>query len=290
MFLLSARKVLSAACFHAVHLLSDFVSVMYQATEIICQVVSDFILEILRPTLDTLRISSLASIDPRLTAALRAIRSKDFSYVHGTSSETTSLLSSLSQDLDHPSSWGDAAILPAYGGPKATKVWQELGVRGRDGVGGIPCEIVHGKMGGVGAIGGSCTKNVAVRSAYAFLEAVALYTPVRLDRLHSTNRRTLNNNMLPIGPHPPAPPNTSFLLPPSTPPLQPPDRDPSLLDLPHYLRLINLAIRLSLPYPATGPSLPPYLPRLLGRPLRVRNGRLTRVWREYLDREWEKER
>lgn len=126
------------------------------------------------------RISSLASIDPRLSAALRAIREHTYSYVAGTTSLTPNLLSALSQELGHPAAWGDPALVPAYGGPKATASWRALGVTGRDGVGGIPCEIVHGKMRGLGAVGGSCTRNVGVRAAYAFVEALAVYTPVRL--------------------------------------------------------------------------------------------------------------
>ncbi|EIM83307.1 uncharacterized protein STEHIDRAFT_141118 [Stereum hirsutum FP-91666 SS1] len=125
-------------------------------------------------------ISSLASIDPRLSAALRSIRERTFSYVSGTTSLMPSLLSTLSQELGHSTSWGDPSLVPAYGGPKATEAWRALCVSGRNGVGGVPCEIVHGKMRGLGAVGGSCTRNVAVRTAYAFVEALALYTPVHI--------------------------------------------------------------------------------------------------------------
>ena len=56
----------------------------------------------------------------------------------------------------------------------ATPVWRELGVKGRDGVGGIPCELVHGGNGS----GNSCWKNISIRGRKAWLAALLIYLPV----------------------------------------------------------------------------------------------------------------
>ncbi|KAI0257144.1 hypothetical protein BJV78DRAFT_1116126 [Lactifluus subvellereus] len=119
-------------------------------------------------------ISSLANIDGRIVTALRAIRAKQWSYIHGTSLDPNPVVR-LSQDLGYPAQWGDPKVLPAYGGYTASAVWKALGVRGRGSVGGLPCEIVHGTV-----TGDSCTANVAIRGLHAFLEALALYLPVHV--------------------------------------------------------------------------------------------------------------
>lgn len=115
---------------------------------------------------------TLANIDPRILAALRALRSGTWSYQRHLSVQPD-LLSSLSRDLGYPAAWGDIARLPARGGPGATAIWKELGVKGRDGIGGIPCELVHAN-----ASGGSCSKNTALRGSQAFASALAIYLPV----------------------------------------------------------------------------------------------------------------
>lgn len=107
--------------------------------------------------------------------ALRAIRAKRWSYVHGTSL-VPNPVSHLAQDLHYPAKWGDPHLLPAYGGYAASAAWNALGVSGRGAVGGLPCEIVHGAV-----TGGSCTANFAIRGLHAFLEALALYVPVSCD-------------------------------------------------------------------------------------------------------------
>jgi len=117
---------------------------------------------------------SLANVDPRILAALRALRSGDLSYVRGLNSNTN-IVSSLSQDLGYPPAWGDFSKIPAYGGPSANAAWRSLKVRYRNGRGGIPCELVHG-----GVAGPSCTANVLIRGAYALAEAVAIYLPVHV--------------------------------------------------------------------------------------------------------------
>ncbi|KAI9460575.1 hypothetical protein BJY52DRAFT_1203792 [Lactarius psammicola] len=119
-------------------------------------------------------IGSLANIDDRIVSALRAIRSKRWSYIHGTSPDPNPL-ALLSRDLGYPAQWGDPKLLPAYGGYAASAIWKALGVHRRGSVGGLPCEIVHGSV-----TGGSCTANVAIRGVHAFLEALALYLPVHV--------------------------------------------------------------------------------------------------------------
>jgi len=119
-------------------------------------------------------ISSLANIDDRIVTALRAIRSKRWSYIRGTSPDPNPV-ALLSQDLGYPTQWGDPKLLPAYGGYAASAIWKALGVHRRGHVGGLPCEIVHGSV-----TGGSCTANVAIRGLHAFLEALALYLPVHV--------------------------------------------------------------------------------------------------------------
>ncbi|KAI0651860.1 hypothetical protein C8Q79DRAFT_1005114 [Trametes meyenii] len=130
-------------------------------------------------------IMKLANIDPRLLGALRGIRSGDFSYKKGVSNPPD-LATSLSKDLGYPPSWGDPAALPAYGGPNANKTWEALGVYNRNGLGGLPCEIVHGDV-----TGGSCTANAAIRGAQAFAEAVAIYLPVHVLPILVTRPRKL---------------------------------------------------------------------------------------------------
>ncbi|TFK57302.1 hypothetical protein OE88DRAFT_1715986 [Heliocybe sulcata] len=114
-------------------------------------------------------ITSLADIDSRLVYTLRAIRSRDWVY----GKKSPKLLTSMAEDIGIPKSWGDAARLPPHGGPAADHAWKALGVPGRTGVGGLPCEIVHGGMDRK-----SCTANATRRGAKAFLEALAIYLPV----------------------------------------------------------------------------------------------------------------
>ncbi|KII94375.1 hypothetical protein PLICRDRAFT_101726 [Plicaturopsis crispa FD-325 SS-3] len=122
-------------------------------------------------------ITNLAMVDPRLLRALRAIREGDFSYVRGTS-VPPDLLTSYAAELGFPRTWGDPAVLPAYSGSAATKVWERIGVEGRAGVGGLPCELVHGGLGRKVGLGDGCYTNAGVRAGFGFLEAIALYLPV----------------------------------------------------------------------------------------------------------------
>ncbi len=115
----------------------------------------------------------MANVDPRVLDVLRAIRSGTVSYTRRTCNPPD-LVSSLSQGMGYPASWGDLSILPVVGGSSADTVWKVLGVRGRKGVGGIPCEIVHG---------GNCTPNVGIRGVQAFTRALAIYLPVRFHHI-----------------------------------------------------------------------------------------------------------
>ncbi|KAJ7783792.1 hypothetical protein DFH07DRAFT_997007 [Mycena maculata] len=123
-------------------------------------------------------INTLAGLDPRLLEALRVIRAKKWSYRTGSPSHSH-LLTTYAQDLGHPAAWGDPSILPAYGGAQADKVWKELGLTTRAGVGGLPCQIVHGGVGSSLGLQHSCTANSGLRGAKVLLEAIAIYLPVQ---------------------------------------------------------------------------------------------------------------
>lgn len=118
---------------------------------------------------------SLANVDPRILLILRAFRVGDISYIKGISNPPE-LVTTFAQDLGFPKSWGDISLLPAYGGAAATNVWKALGVS-RDGLGGLPCEIVHG------GISSNCTANSGLRGIDAFSRALAIYVPVSLMHL-----------------------------------------------------------------------------------------------------------
>lgn len=123
------------------------------------------------------RIGALANIDDRLAEALRRRRAGTWTY--GGRTESSSLLTSLASDLGYPSTWGDSSIVPSNGGANADQIWDSIGVTSRPGVGGIPCELVHGNVGGFfGNVGPSCSKNVAIRGLMGFVQAFAIYAPV----------------------------------------------------------------------------------------------------------------
>ena len=124
------------------------------------------------------RINSLAKVDHRLIGALRAVRDGNWSYIRGSSSHSQ-ILSGMAEELGHPAVWGDPDYLPPYGGSSADRVWQQLGVTSRPGVGGFPCDIVHAGIGSRWGLGNGCAANAGIRFALAFLEAILLYLPVR---------------------------------------------------------------------------------------------------------------
>ncbi|KAF9785854.1 hypothetical protein BJ322DRAFT_746067 [Thelephora terrestris] len=118
-------------------------------------------------------ISRLAEIDPRIIWALQSVRSGTLSYERRHAASPR--LIEFAKDLGYPASWGDLNIIPAYG-TDATPIWRKLGVEGRDEIGGIPCELVHG---GNGA-GNSCRKNIGIRGRKAWLSALMIYLPAHL--------------------------------------------------------------------------------------------------------------
>lgn len=119
------------------------------------------------------RINALANIDGRLIETLRAIRSGRLSYVKGIMPQD--LTTAMATDMGCPPAWGDTALLPAYGGAESGAIYENLGVRGRHGLGGLPCELVHGRIDRH-----SCFANAARRGGSVFLKALLIYTPVSL--------------------------------------------------------------------------------------------------------------
>ncbi|KAG9314357.1 hypothetical protein JVU11DRAFT_5150 [Chiua virens] len=124
-------------------------------------------------------INSLANVDKRLLEVLRAIRERKWSYIYGSSSDRD-ILGPLAKELGRPALWGDPTVLPAYGGSLADEAWKQLGVAGRGGIGGLPCELVHGDIGARFGLHNSCTANAAIRAIYAFAQALVIYLPVHL--------------------------------------------------------------------------------------------------------------
>jgi hypothetical protein len=149
-------------------------------------------------------IATLASLDGRILDALRLIRDRRWSYANGSPSYSH-ILRKLSRELGYNSSWGDPAALPAYGGAMADAAWRSLGVKNRPGVGGLPCELVHGGVGSNLGLEGSCTANALLRGLKAFLEAIVIYLPasifvffkVSLLTMIMINRYTLVLSFLP---------------------------------------------------------------------------------------------
>jgi hypothetical protein len=110
--------------------------------------------------------------------ALAYLREGTWSYINGSATHRN-LLRTYSQDLGHPSSWGDPSVLPAYGRNVADSVWKAINVRSRTGVGGLPCELVHGTVGANLGVSDSCAMNAGLRATKAFAESMAIYLPVR---------------------------------------------------------------------------------------------------------------
>ncbi|OAX42961.1 hypothetical protein K503DRAFT_682140 [Rhizopogon vinicolor AM-OR11-026] len=134
-------------------------------------------------------ISSLANLDKRLLDLLRVIRSKE--WIYGYSSAYSHLLISYVEDRGYPSSWGDPQVLPAFGGADADVAWKALGVPGRSGVGGLPCELMHSTVTTRWGLDNSCLINAGVRFSLGFIEAMALYLPVHFLPLLLTRPRSI---------------------------------------------------------------------------------------------------
>lgn len=135
-------------------------------------------------------IATLASLDGRILHALRLLRDGRWTYTNGSPSHSH-ILRMFSKELGYNASWGDPAALPAYGGAVADAAWKTLGVKTRPGVGGLPCELVHGGIGSNLGLENSCTANSSLRGLKAFVEAIAIYLPVHFIPVLLTRPRTL---------------------------------------------------------------------------------------------------
>jgi hypothetical protein len=124
-------------------------------------------------------IATLASLDERILHVARLLRDRRWSYINGSPSHSH-ILQTFSRELGYDASLGDPTALPAYGGAVADAAWKSLGVKNRPGVGGLPCELVHGGVGSILALEGSCTANSSLRGLKAFAQAVAIYLPVSI--------------------------------------------------------------------------------------------------------------
>lgn len=122
-------------------------------------------------------IGTLADVDAPIIQTLQYIREGAWSYRTG-SPEHGHILQKSTQKLGFPASWSDPSVLPAYGGFISNAVWKSIGVQSRPGVGGLPCEIVHGNTGVSLGLQQSCAANTGLRALKAFLEALVIYLPV----------------------------------------------------------------------------------------------------------------
>lgn len=129
------------------------------------------------------RIDSLANVDKGLLGVLRGLREGTWSYIRGSSTKRD-IASSLAEKLGISPSWGDPNVLPAYGGNLANEAWKQLGVDGRCGIGGMPCELVHGGIGARFGLQNNCIANAAIRGVHAFAQVLVVYLPVSLRRAH----------------------------------------------------------------------------------------------------------
>lgn len=122
-------------------------------------------------------INTLANLDGRIILALQYIKAGNWSYMSG-SPLYSGLLESAAKDVGLPASWGNPNELPAYGRAVADKVWRNLGVTSRPGVGGIPCEVLHRRVGSSLGLTENCTANAILRTFKGFTEALVIYLPV----------------------------------------------------------------------------------------------------------------
>jgi hypothetical protein len=132
-------------------------------------------------------IGTLANLDEQIIDVLKYIRKGTWSYIAG-SPQHHRLLQASARDLGLPAAWGDPTVVPAYGGSIANEAWKKLGLFNRPSVGGIPCEILHAEVGSSLGLTSSCTANACLRTLKGFVEALAIYLPVRISYfLPSTN-------------------------------------------------------------------------------------------------------
>jgi len=122
-------------------------------------------------------INALANLDGRIKKTLQYIREGSWSYFTGSPNHNF-VLQGAATELGYSGSWADPSLLPAYGGAIANEAWKKLGVTSRPGVGGIPCEILHARVGSSLGLQASCTANAALRLSKGFVDALAIYLPV----------------------------------------------------------------------------------------------------------------
>lgn len=127
----------------------------------------------------------MANLDGHILDVLRHIREGKWSYIRGSPSHGDTLRHT-ARSLGLPSILGDPEAVPAYGGKAATAAWRKLSVFTRDGLGGVPCELLHGQVGSGLGLQSSCTANGILRLLTGFEKALAIYLPVSFQytRLH----------------------------------------------------------------------------------------------------------
>lgn len=119
-------------------------------------------------------IAALGQVEPELLIALPALGRGDWIYGQK-STKYPQLVNELCGRLGVPTTWGDPTIIPAFGGDTANKVWAQLGVINRAGVGGLPCQLVHGWT-----KTSSCALNAFIRFRKSFFRCILLYLPIHL--------------------------------------------------------------------------------------------------------------
>ncbi|KAF5314101.1 hypothetical protein D9611_006821 [Ephemerocybe angulata] len=135
-------------------------------------------------------ITAVSNLDERIPEVLRLVRTGEWSYLKG-SLNHSDLLHDAAKTFGLPTSWGDPTVLPAYGGAIANETWKQIGVTSRPGVGGLPCEMVHGRVGKHLGLQSSCHANATLRFFRAFAQAFLIYGPVHLVPVLLTRPRTL---------------------------------------------------------------------------------------------------
>ena len=119
-------------------------------------------------------IAALGQVEPELMIAIPALGRGDWVYGQK-STKYPQLVDELCGRLGVPTTWGDPTIIPDFGGDTANKVWAQLGVINRAGVGGLPCELVHGWTNT-----SSCALNALTRFRKSFFRCILLYLPIHL--------------------------------------------------------------------------------------------------------------
>lgn len=131
-------------------------------------------------------INTLANLDGGILSILQKLRGRTWSYING-SAEHANILQDTAKKLGLPRAWGDPTLVPAYGGAIGDQTWNKLGYANRPGLGGIPCELLHGEVGSSFGLQGSCTANAALRTFKGFTESLAIYLPVSATQLFSVH-------------------------------------------------------------------------------------------------------